>query len=478
MATYSWPSDITEVRSSGWLIRKNGLQGFWPLTNIPDIPDYAAGVTYQSLTDWAGGVDGWSVISSSGSLAVTDGKLVFTSTSGVVAFGKSATFGTGKLVRIRVKTSTACTMKLKGTVGGVADSDITSYQTFVAGVYQYFTATVSSALTNMYFYSTTIGAGGIVTVDFVYVGTGQYSSPAIDASGNGYSSTEMKAVLPTDDGLMFSIDAKSYIALPVFQFSKLSVSLNLSGAAATAENQRIIYFGRSNYTAKFLLYILTGSTKVRFLWRDSSNVAQSLDSLTTITDGTEHTVCAIHTGSSAYLIIDGIIEASNLSTSLTTDIVSWFSVGAYWDSTSYTNNFGGIIKEIECFNRELTDIELKSLAAHGTLYEAINDAPLASQYSEQKQVGVYRFTPDAGPAIQRKKFSSVIQPLDVTYSLTDTQRQELLQFYKDTLYCTDSFNYVDPISELDVEARFRGEPPVFQASEQEYITTCKLEILP
>ena len=108
--------------------------------------------------------------------------------------------------------------------------------------------------------------------------------------------------------------------------------------------------------------------------------------------------------------------------------------------------------------------------------------PLAEGYNERlRRMGV-RFEPEAGPAIQRRRVTATVRPLQVRLRLTPAQAAILDSFWEsDTAGGTLPFDWVHPRTGVAATLRFiADDPPQIVAINrgQQYIASFAVEVMP
>lgn len=108
--------------------------------------------------------------------------------------------------------------------------------------------------------------------------------------------------------------------------------------------------------------------------------------------------------------------------------------------------------------------------------------PLADGYGERlRKMGV-RFEPEAGAAIQRRRVTATVRPLQVRLRLTPAQVEVLDGFWEtDTAAGTLPFDWVHPRTGAAATLRFiADEPPQVVPINrgQQYIASFAIEVMP
>jgi hypothetical protein len=163
----------------------SGLVAAWPLDEVPDIPDSAAGITY--LQDQWLTVDGWRA-RADGSLSVASGIASLSSGNNYLNANPVKTIGGAKTIKVKARQTTgelaaslnvdyydSTTLRSPIMSGGALSRD-----------WKIFTYEASNITSLLNFwranYNTVVG---ILEVDYIYVGTAAYTTPAVDGSGHG-----------------------------------------------------------------------------------------------------------------------------------------------------------------------------------------------------------------------------------------------------------------------------------------------------
>lgn len=111
-------------------------------------------------------------------------------------------------------------------------------------------------------------------------------------------------------------------------------------------------------------------------------------------------------------------------------------------------------------------------------FPATLPGPDAEQFTETLGDGRIRTENDMGPVKVRRRYTAVLDVLEVAYHLTQTQAGTLRTFYRtDTKGGTLQFDYTHPVTGSTVQARFRT-PPTFVPQGVDVLATFSVEILP
>lgn len=163
---------------------------------IPLIPDNAAGRTYFQDA-WAT-TDGWTAAGSGyNTLAVSGGRLIGTVISGQTGcvLNKAIAAGTQKEYVFRV----ICSKSVNINIYAVISSVNTLMKTFsvIAGIAKNESVYIAGDVTNFQLSVAGVAGGDTMSLDWVYIGTGAYDTPAKDRAGNG-NSLALTAVTPVN----------------------------------------------------------------------------------------------------------------------------------------------------------------------------------------------------------------------------------------------------------------------------------------
>jgi hypothetical protein len=194
---YVWTNDVFSAFPLSDLSRVMAING----DGIPMFPDNVAGRTYYQ--DAFATVDSWTATGGTASVAGGFLLMSYTGTSGKIS--RTFTAFTGKLIRAVVKTNVTGTVNLYGTVGGVADTLITSVSV-LAGISTAIDAYVAGAVTVLYFTITSPVSGNILYVDAIYIGSGLYDTPVYDKACCNRATNNGVFPVPGPRGLAMSFN--------------------------------------------------------------------------------------------------------------------------------------------------------------------------------------------------------------------------------------------------------------------------------
>ena len=109
-----------------------------------------------------------------------------------------------------------------------------------------------------------------------------------------------------------------------------------------------------------------------------------------------------------------------------------------------------------------------------TLYGTV----LKSGYNETVPENIIRTEMDVGPAKIRRRGTAAVRPFTFNLFLSPTQLSALDTFYVTTLKSGSlSFTFKSPRTQVEGDYQFVA-PPSYSPSDQGYIVTCQLELLP
>jgi len=334
-----------------------GLQAYWNMDSVPEIPDDPAGVTY--LQDAWATVDSW--ITNNSSLSVSDGKLKVTaSTSTLYGASKIVSALNGKTIRVKIIANRSTTINFKYYTGSTYP--IIGSPSVVAGVPVLIDLYLASGSTdNRIYIDTAIGAtaGDYFAIDWVYIGTGAYlPNSLIDNSGNGNHGTIYGAT-PVDgiSGKALAFDGvNDYV-----QFLNISITtvfhISLWYYPMADENKDIL--------EQYATYI-QGRLSLR----------RGNDQLSVVTsNGTTGIVTALGSG----IFVNGSWVKIDITLNFSSNIITFYKNGILVSNPSMATSIpfntvtptylgrgalgstSGIIDEPRIYNRELSAEEVKYL---------------------------------------------------------------------------------------------------------------------
>ena len=234
-------------------IPSSELLGMYFPGEEPEIPDGPLStITYKSVKDWTSGVDGWT--SSYGSVAIVDKWLVHTATgTTALQVTRSISIPANSRIRVIVKSSKSGTIYLHSTISGVytqigskvvAANVVTPIDAIIPGTGISLNVTKTAG----------VAVGDTLSVKDVYVGTGEYSTPKIDASGNGRHLT-MYGTLPVANGNYFDGVSSYWKSTNVLDYSPDVWEMDFEfpeGMAQSSNPQTLLDYKPSSSTDGFV----------------------------------------------------------------------------------------------------------------------------------------------------------------------------------------------------------------------------------
>jgi hypothetical protein len=332
---------------------------YWSGDETPDIPDYAAGITY--LQDAWATTDSWG--GNSTPCTVADGILTC-KPNGVARLGLASA---GKTVRIKIKSATAQTISIyfDGGGGTFISQSIGTDWVIVNGVIPAGAAgyIIVGAGTSYDFY-----------IDWIYIGTAQYTTPLIDNSGNGkhatiYGATPVEGV----SGKALSFDGVNDYTSQALSFPTGAFTFSFWIKTSTDSKHMAAKYGAAG-NRQFIMAVgaLTTAHKLNIWLYADGTTAISFVSATSIDDGTWKHCAIVYTPSTSVdFYINGVLDVSR-----TTSVpASLFNSTANFTLGFGTTYFNGYWDETVLFSRALSAAEVLGL---------YNAKALPSKYSLAK----------------------------------------------------------------------------------------------
>lgn len=109
------------------------------------------------------------------------------------------------------------------------------------------------------------------------------------------------------------------------------------------------------------------------------------------------------------------------------------------------------------------------------MYPDTLPSPLLRGFRRQRRENKSTFNPQGGQPRTVVFYTAVPEILTMSLHLTVEQKQIFEQFYKDTLFGTQLFEWVDPEDGSVAYYRFVGSPPNYQAVGLDYRVNFQLE---
>jgi hypothetical protein len=259
-------------------------------------------------------------------------------------------WGTLKTIRFKYKPSKTGTLVVKGTVGGSANTTISSHAV-TAGIWNIIDTYCAGDLTALYASQTSCVTGDTGYIDWVYIGDGTYTTKALDASGNGNHGTVAGATpVDTVAGKGFSFDGvNDSITHPTVTIANGSPWTIAWWQTETSTGLRFPWGNGSSkcpvlYTDNALYFRDAGNT-----YRKCTNALTraSLNHLMLVCDG------ATITG-----YVNGVVGLT-VTPSSTEISLARFARG--YDPADVTYIFGGTFSDPRIYNRALSADEIWEL---------------------------------------------------------------------------------------------------------------------
>jgi len=326
------------------------------LDTFPAYPDSATGTTY--IQDAWASVDSFSQIGS-GSVLATAGTLIETSGGGATDRAQRAlAIPTGSTIIARVKRSggTAGFLQITTDVA-VIYSEAVNLQ-YDWKIVQGYVATAATALR---IYPNSGGADvGVVTVDWIYVGTGAYTTTLPDLSGNGNNASVFGAIKAsaTAGSVLYFDGVNDYVDVPIMSNNGIFTLAGWVKTSDKTDSNGIVANSRAATNNLFSIYIAITTGYATAIWRDGSVANVTLAGNVDLADGQYHHIAATTTGAVVKLYVDGVLVNTNAATTLATDAIT----------ATYIGRLGGVyasgyIDDARIYYRALSASEVAKLYA-------------------------------------------------------------------------------------------------------------------
>jgi len=198
-------------------VSTSGLALYLTLRGIPEVPDNVAGAVYSQ--DVWGTVDGWANVGAMVG-SVSGGKLVLTTTSGGY-LSKTLAYPAGSTIRIKARIASgapySANLRFK-----LEQDVVASIPIAIDGSWNTIDTISTSGVTTANIAAGSTATGSyVMEVEFIYIGSALYDTPAIDASGAGRHFTAYGCTpcdTPVGRGLRFDF-TNDYLSLPIAQWT-------------------------------------------------------------------------------------------------------------------------------------------------------------------------------------------------------------------------------------------------------------------
>lgn len=476
MATIDWPDTLALMLASEYDMKEEGLILYIPGNGT--LPAKADGQALDYESNFATS-DGWATMGADTVVSVASNELVLTAGASPTTFVRAnkAYVATNMLIEIKWRCAQTDLTTLEIGTSGAGTHVTRNIAGFTSGT------TVLSPGANftdieLIFNSTGTNTNPVY-IEFVYSWTssGGYYSEDYGANNYSGSSTNLIPMLVdtasgvSGNALQFHGSDYSRLATTAsftcpqifsFAFSIYAPVINalVNRFAIQIANRFTVHITRS-FTASMQIYLYCGGI-ARGPYGNYSVTAATWERWMVTWDGT--TVRWYRGGALLWSYAPGF---GAMDASSGTDTIL---IGA---------NHDGRLDEIKLWNRVLTTSEVyEDFLRNGNSYEALPTYPLVDGWSEQQQDSVLRSEVDAGTAKIRRRFTAASTFMNCRFALTNFQKQELDQFWRDTAKRGSlAFNWTHPQTYEAIECRFLA-PPSYVPNEQEVIATVPLEILP
>lgn len=160
---------------------------------IPLIPDNVAGATYVNNKNFTT-ADGWAAYNCA--ISYANGKMILTATGTNPGITRAVTASKTVIVAFRKISGNATNSIIANTTGTIYSST-KSYTISDKQIHSMYIGAGATGLLGINVGVTGSASGDVYEIDFIYIGTGAYDTPALDRSGNGNNLT-LNAVTPVN----------------------------------------------------------------------------------------------------------------------------------------------------------------------------------------------------------------------------------------------------------------------------------------
>lgn len=353
-----------------------GLRTYWSFDEISEIPD-SVPEYYQDnfVTD-----DSW--VGVNANISVADEKLTAVSTV-TSPFQIERTFNfTSKVVRLRIKNSSGTRTNYSIRYYISSDNLVNFTIPAVGEVVKEVVLPVAGTATKLTIRCDSSGSvGDSFTVDWVYVGTGEYTTPVLDNSGFGINGT-LKDVLPSDGisgrSAGFNGSANSYIEADhnITSSGPWSLSFWFNPGTQTNANATVFGLGVLDTNPKG---IVLRTTDTGVTWKvQLGAVGGSYSSVNLPSASGFRHVQIAYSGTTYYVYQNGVLVASG--TQAISIPRATFRLGQDASLNTATSYFVGSVDELRFYNRLLTAAESR------LLYLRRNDVSSGGTFSKLRIV--------------------------------------------------------------------------------------------
>jgi hypothetical protein len=354
---WTWNTVVTFLKTalSGWFspakIDTASRIADYTADKTPEIPDDVSGVTYLNNRTFTT-ADGWTA--SNCTLSYSNGRMILTATAANPSITRAVTASRMVEVRGRKVSGAATASKVSNSTGTV----FTETKTYISNTFLHSFYIGSGATGNIQIFpgSTASASGDVYEIDFIYIGTGLYSTRTIDRSGNGWNLLNT-ACVPTQDkfgksfllnGATSFLRTEQYFAMPpIFTFM-----CRWSGIENLGTDQELLSLRSSTAFGLLIRKQASSTTLGVYYWNGTSLITIAISSFFT---GTEHNIALEVDRSSGAITVykDGEIFGS-IYTGLTIVFLladAYLSFSSFYDTTK---RIKGTLGNIQMHARALT----------------------------------------------------------------------------------------------------------------------------
>lgn len=329
-------------------VSDEGLVGYWPFDEVPEISDNEAGTTYVNsnftvTTSWSTPLGG--------TVSVANGELIYTRDAGAAGNRILRLTYAGikqKTARIKIRASANCDISINNDstsqVFSLIAGEDTICNTYLVGD------------TFDYLDIETITNPIVLNISFVYIGDGTYTSKALDASGNlNFGTINNMTPITGISGRGLSSDGtRGYISTPITMLSQTAFTLATWYKPSAVDG--VDRFLISKNTARPWLRLASTNKFQVGSYTTGTTGGAIVEGTTTAQVNTNYFVVATHDGTTLKLYVNGVLESQSTQALNITDVA--FLLGAL--STS-SGNIKGTLDEPRIYNRALSAEEVAGL---------------------------------------------------------------------------------------------------------------------
>jgi hypothetical protein len=368
------------------------------------------------------------------------------------------------LTTVEIGTSgagTHVTKSIAGTTSGIVD------------------ITVGTGFTDLEFmFNSTGNNANPVYIDWIYVGTGNYSTEAFDASGSGHNLTVFGGYPTTENGkTWWNTDGLTNYGRTTNVLTEVpdewTYFEEYSGSLAT-EAQTVLQYQIGN--PRLFIFREGGTNDIRFnYWNGVASTTLVFGNYYLSHNTGVLELYANWLTGEVYVKRDGVKFGASqyMVNGVKPTAGSYLYFNAYQGALYFRS---GKTTNRRCFSRKLTNNESWDLYQNPNLYEALPEYPISDGHSVTSQSGVIRTEMDSGPAKYRNRFTACSDFPVYQYYMSPTQWQICKQFYNE-MGGAGSFDFTDPDTGEVWSANFLARPSAV-IDGLGYRVTLQLEVRP